>query len=622
MSRSLDLSAPPTSTEALIRRRAPVAAAVSPLVAGPALLLSLAVLVWYVRLSLGPWPLALVAAGLAWQAVHSRRPWPHTVFDGPLFVFLLSAGLAAAVAYDRETAWPKFWAIVSSIVLYLAVLLMPARVRLGPWRLAPLAVGFAVFSVVIALYFLFTNNWAEWVGGKMPMLDGVRLWLARWHLPLPGHLMHPNVVGGFLAALLPLQVTALRPLWRGWWRLPVVLVIGLILGTLVLTVSRGAWIGLAVVTGVWLLRQYDRRFLRERPRRQRLLFWLGVALWAVVLAGLAVLVIPCGPECEVAVRGRLGLWRVSRDLAGDTPLLGQGFGSYEMALSSYALMVHVGFIRHSHNFYLQLWLEQGLPAVAAFLALVALAVRQADLRRPWHGAALAALGVIAIHGLFDIPFYGGRGVQLLFVPAALIARDGGRQSQSHPSPSPWRRAVGPALVLLGLVWLLLPTTRAAFLTNLGALAQMRVELTTYRWPEWGLQDAVRRAKAAELEPAMTFYRRALALNPRQAAANRRLGQIALSLGDYETAHRHLLAAYEAAPGQQANRYLLGESYAIAGEIEQAAALWRTISMRFWWQSDWVGPQTFRNRQYWYESIGEHDKAAAIGRVIALMESSS
>ncbi|MCX7854161.1 MAG: O-antigen ligase family protein, partial [Caldilineales bacterium] len=524
------------------------------------------------------------------------------------------------VAYDRETAWPKFWAIVSSVVLYLAVLLMPRRVRLGRWRLAPLSLGFALFPLIIALYFLFTNNWTDWVGGKMPMLDGVRLWLARWHLPLPGHLMHPNVVGGFLAALLPLQVTALRHLWRGWWRLMVVLVVAFILATLVLTVSRGAWIGLAVVTGVWLLWQYDRRFLQERPLRRRLLFWLGVALWVLVLGGLAVLVIPCGTECQVAVSGRLGLWQVSRDLAGDTPLLGQGFGGYEMALSSYALMVHVGFIRHSHNFYLQLWLEQGLPAVVAFLALLALAWRQADGHHPWHVAALATLGVIAIHGVFDIPFYGGRGVQLLFVPAALIAREGGRELRPNPFLGTWRRAVGPLLVLLVLVWLLLPTTRAAFLTNLGALAQMRVELTTYRWPEWGLQDAVRRAKAAELEPAMTYYRRALALNPRQAAAHRRLGQIALSLGDYETAHRHFLAAYEAAPHQQANRYLLGESYAIAGEIERAATLWRTVNVRLWWQTDWVGPQTFRNRQYWYESIGERDKAAAIGRVIALVMS--
>lgn len=621
MSHSLEVSAHPSPGEGLIRRRSLAMTAASPLAAGPALLLTLAVVLWYARLQWGPWPLLLVAAGLAWEAVRSRRLWRATPFDRPLLVFLATAAMAAAVAYNAAVAWPKFWAIVSSIVLFQAVLLMPARVRLGRWQAAPLAIGFAVFPVVIALYFVFTNNWTDWVGGKMPILDGVRLWLAPWRLPLPGHLMHPNVVGGFLAALLPLQIVALRPLWRGWLRLPVVLVVGFILGVLVLTVSRGAWIGLAVVTGVGLMVYYDRRFLRRRPLRQRLGFWLGVGLWALGLAALIALLIPCGEECQVAVRGRLGLWRVSRDLAGDTPLLGLGFGGYEMALSSYALMVHVGFIRHSHNFYLQLWLEQGLVAVMAFLWLVVLAFRQADGRRPWHGAALMALGVIAIHGLFDIPFYGGRGVQLLFVPAALIAREGQPRPRAVSLPV-WRRALWPLGLGAVLIWLLWPSTRAAFLTNLGVLSQMRVELTSYHWPDWPLQDAVRRARVEALQPAIAYYQQALALNPRQVAAHRRLGQIALSLGDYERAHHHLLAAYAIAPEQQANRYLLGESFAIAGDSERAAALWGTISVRLWWQTDWVGPQTFRNRQYWYESIGEPDKAAAIGRVIARLSPTS
>ncbi len=615
MNRFLEASVHPTPGAELIRRRPLAEMAASPVAAGPALLLTLAVALWYIRLQWGPWPLLLVAAGLAWEAVRSRRLWRRTPFDLPLLVFLATAAMAATVTYNAAVGWPKFWAIVSSIVLFKAVLLMPARVRLGRWYPAPLAIGFAVFPVVIALYFVFTNNWADWVGNKMTILDGVRLWLAQWRLPLPGHLMHPNVVGGFLAALLPLQVTALRPLWRGWLRLPIVLIVGFILGVLVLTVSRGAWIGLAVVTGVWLLAQYDRRFLRRRPFRQRLGFWLGLGLWALLLVVLAVFLIPCGEPCQVAVRGRLGLWRVSWDLAGDTPLLGLGFGGYEMALSSYALMVHVGFISHSHNLYLQIGLEQGLVAVMAFLGLIVLAFWHADGRRPWQGAALMALGVIAIHGLFDIPFYGGRGVQLLFVPAALIARESKPRPRAVPWPG-WRRVLG--LLGLGIVflWLLWPSTRAAFLTNFGVLSQMRVELTPYRWPDWPLQDAVRRARVEALQPAIAYYQQALTLNPRQVAAHRRLGQIALSLGDYETAHHHLMAAYAAAPGQQANRYLLGESFAIAGDIERAAALWGTISVRLWWQTDWVGPQTFRNRQYWYESIGEPEKAAAIGRVIA------
>jgi predicted Zn-dependent protease len=105
--------------------------------------------------------------------------------------------------------------------------------------------------------------------------------------------------------------------------------------------------------------------------------------------------------------------------------------------------------------------------------------------------------------------------------------------------------------------------------NLGALLQTRAELSAYRWPAYPLQDALRRQApvslpAVDLAPAIARYRAALALDLTNAAANRRLGQIELSQGDYVAAQAHLEAAYRTAPGQQATRQLLGESYAIAG----------------------------------------------------------
>ena len=103
-----------------------------------------------------------------------------------------------------------------------------------------------------------------------------------------------------------------------------------------------------------------------------------------------------------------------------------------------------------------------------------------------------------------------------------------------------------------LVLLLLPTTRAAFQANLGALLQTRAELLPYRWPDWPIQDALRRAPEINLSPAIARYTSALALDPANVTANRRLGQIALSRGDYGTARTYLEAAYAVCAG--ANRH--------------------------------------------------------------------
>jgi hypothetical protein len=61
-----------------------------------------------------------------------------------------------------------------------------------------------------------------------------------------------------------------------------------------------------------------------------------------------------------------------------------------------------------------------------------------------------------------------------------------------------------------------------------------------------------------------------------------------------------------APGQRATRQLLGEMYAIHGDLEKAAQLWKTVDMthgqldtRYWWythigaeqQAEWLKQAT-------------------------------
>jgi tetratricopeptide (TPR) repeat protein len=126
------------------------------------------------------------------------------------------------------------------------------------------------------------------------------------------------------------------------------------------------------------------------------------------------------------------------------------------------------------------------------------------------------------------------------------------------------------------------------------LRQTQLELSIYRWPQWPLQDALRRERAADLGPAIEDYRSALMLDARNATANRRLGQIELALGQYDAACSHLSAAYAAAPNQRATRQLLGECYALSEDVAQTVGLWRTIdvsqgqlALRTWWYANYL-----------------------------------
>ncbi|PKO20223.1 MAG: hypothetical protein CVU38_21270 [Chloroflexi bacterium HGW-Chloroflexi-1] len=375
------------------------------------------------------------------------------------------------------------------------------------------------------------------------------------------------------------------------------------------------------------------------------LAWLTVSVPQLVQAGVSVL--DSGPQPPAsALFSRLTLLRNSLDLALDYPFTGLGLAGFRMAYSSYVLLMHVAHTIHSHNLFLNLWIEQGLPGLVIFLWLLAAAIgsgvrswrTEVGEKRPGAGfrllapdcrfAALTTLVVIVLHGLVDDAFYGSRGVLLLFLPFAVMARadmgvgdqgSGIRERKAtgercgNPAPFILTSALAWALawaLALALALALFPPARAAFQANLGAVDQTRAELSVYHWPAWQFQDELRRSAQIDLASAIARYDAALALEPGNATANRRLGQIQLSLGQYAAARRHLEAAYAAAPTQRATRQLLGESYAIAGETEQAAALWRTVD---------VSQGQLDLRRWWYGYLGEQQRAAWIGEAAERLE---
>jgi tetratricopeptide (TPR) repeat protein len=211
------------------------------------------------------------------------------------------------------------------------------------------------------------------------------------------------------------------------------------------------------------------------------------------------------------------------------------------------------------------------------------------------GAAALSLLVILLHGLADDPLYKSHAVLLFFVPLAFA----GPPARQHWLASRWR-AVGLPVVLLLLLGLALvwrePILSLVY-SNLGAVHQSQAELGVYSWPEWPIQDAVRRE--VDLGQPVAEFERALALDPRNAAANRRLGMIELSMGEYEDALAHLEAAYAIEPGSVTTRQLYGEALIVNGQVGEGQALWETVSNE---------ERQLDIRGWWYGHIGETERA--------------
>lgn len=439
-----------------------------------------------------------------------------------------------------------------------------------------------------------------------------------------GAAVNPNVLAAALTPLLAsgaaggvwLAPTRRRSRQWIWWVALLVWATFWLGGVLALiaTGSRGAWAALAagaLVAATWMLRPWA----MQRWRTAGFIIDMGLLAAAIAVVAVWVLLLMQPAMPAIAMGGRVALWRAGLALIGDAPFTGAGLRSTMMALSSYVYVLHVGYISHVHNLYLEVAAEQGLIGLVAwgFLVISAWAALLQARRRQapplaMQAAAVAALTALLVHGLVDAGLYASQLAPVLFLPIGVAWAAGGRGRRAGLEVrSRWLLgALAPlAVVAILFAW---PGSRAAWQANLGAVAQTRAELFLYTWPEWPIQDALRRSPVVDLAPATARYQAALALDPANATANRRLGQIALSQGDRTQARQWLEAAYARQPNHPATRLLLGEVYALDGAPAQAAALWRTLDL---------GMGQLDGRRWWIAETGTAADVAAFDAAVAL-----
>lgn len=556
---------------------------------------------WFVMPQVGGWPLLIAAAPWVVRLLTGLPAARRSGYEWPLLLFGVTAAISIWSAYDRETAWTKWWLLVAALVVMYALAQHSTRLH---WSMLALA----GLGVALTFYFLATHDW-DLYEGKLPLIVTLGKALQAPLPSLPGEQLHPNIVGGMLALLLPFAGGATLA-QRGWVRYAAAAAAIVIAFGLLMSRSRGAWLATAAVIGVVLLWQLLGKLLTAQRRRMLLAAGLGMAL---LLVAVLLLFVPeqivSVPQLLLGDSGRVRLYREGLVLALDYPLIGAGLGSFQMLHATYAMLIHVGFSTHAHNLLLDVSIEQGLFGVLALLMLWGIVAGRlywqavGPLALPAVTGALALLTVV-VHGLFDDVLYSSRGAVLLFVPLAFVgavARPRLRRSvrQLRRRQQQIAATVAGVLLLMLVVGFQRPL-RAIANANWAAVQQSKAELSVYVWPEWPIQDALRRA--LDLSAVRSRFDRALVLSPGLPSANRRQGQILLSLGQYERARELLATAYAARPWDTATRQLYGEALIVTGDTAGGAALWDGLDMA---QGQLMG------RTYWYGSIGESERQAAI-----------
>lgn len=219
----------------------------------------------------------------------------------------------------------------------------------------------------------------------------------------------PNSYGAYLAGALPIALA----LGLSGRRRHYLIAAAAITAGLVLTGSRGAWIGALAGLVVFFV-------LAFRPRASTVLALAG----ALLLMALAVLIVP-----RSFIAGRLDLtdWSSQQRLlvlltAIDgilrNPVPGYGPGSFESLLPAIARSGLIDNVRMPHNLFLHVWLELGLAALLVLMAVIA-GYYRASIRALRRSRSVLLAGSIgAVSAMLGASMFGTlfiRGIQEEFV---------------------------------------------------------------------------------------------------------------------------------------------------------------------------------------------------------------
>ena len=273
-------------------------------------------------------------------------------------------------------------------------------------------------------------------GGCLVAIDGIFQYFCGWEFlrerkimlmgdsikAITGPFPHYNGFAAYLICPISLFMTAI--LGKNEFRFSVpfrnkmiycgmFLALFMLLGCLLLTLSRGGWVGLLFAILLILFLSPKRKFI------------------AAILCSfiLAVILIPHTRERFLLTftfngdADRFTIWKGAWGMIKEHPFLGMGVGTF---MANFSQFIKGLGIRYAHNCYLQIWAETGIFALISFISLISMLL--------WQGIMLfrksqdcIILGLLCslvgflVHSFFDTQLYSLQLVVLFWFMAGMIA---------------------------------------------------------------------------------------------------------------------------------------------------------------------------------------------------------
>lgn len=216
---------------------------------------------------------------------------------------------------------------------------------------------------------------------------------------------NPNILAEYLILTIPMSVAL-------FWDTKKISKKIIFLGTtlimtlaLVLTLSRGGWIGFAVAALIFII----------LVEKKILLSLIPISLGAVYLLPQTIInrILSIGNLGDSSNAYRIKIWDITLDIIRDNWVAGLGFGHlpFKQTFETYIRTMPT---YHAHNTYLQIAAELGIPGLIAFLAFIFILFRYGYKRliknennyiKVMGAGALGGLGGLLAHGAVENVLY-------------------------------------------------------------------------------------------------------------------------------------------------------------------------------------------------------------------------
>lgn len=361
--------------------------------------------------------------------------WNRTALDGPLLAMFGLALVSTLFSVHPPASWRAMGLLATYLLFYgLAAQVFDSRRRRR--ELVWVVFGLAAVLTGIGFVKLSAPEWVPWwvyeeIGGA-----GGRL---------TGPYGNPNHLAGFLMMALLLMLVWLGACRFSGERLILGCLVAFCGVGLMMTLSRGAWMGLAA-GGLWMNVVRWRRMGNWRRRVLPLVVGVGIAL-AMVLSSTPATVrvdtLEQGRE-NLSFSARMAAWGGAVEMIRERPFLGSGPGTFSVVFPQHQPPGLGSRFFYAHNDWLEFTAELGVVFPVLFGWLACLFFRAAwklDGCRSRSKSALArgggAVGLaILAHGWVDfnlqIPANGFWLVSVVILSVGLTRTSGLRNEMNDP----------------------------------------------------------------------------------------------------------------------------------------------------------------------------------------------